>query len=269
MPGIADMFRSVMTVAQPTAPGAPTPAGGAGAPTASPDARGMSLAQPNAGTTPTGSTELNLQSPELNPDGTPKAKGSPLDDFSDLFTIDPKKTPAKDPLSEPLLKLDPKTLAEQVNKMDFVGQISPEQFQALQQDPTKLSAFMNGSMRKLFMMQFQAVAGVLENAFKSNNERFSSTLDGRFRKHLINSATSDNPVLKHKAVQPVLASIRDLIATQHPDMNPADVAARAEEYFLTTHKALGSLETDNDELETNKNAAGGGAMQDWSKYANT
>lgn len=266
---IGTMFRNVMTVAQPTAAGAAQPNAGAGAQPASPDARGMDLNNKGAGagSDSGGAPDLTIQQGETNPDGTPKAKGSPLDAFNDLFTIDPKKTPAKDPLAEPLLKMDPKTLAEQVNKMDFVGNISPEQFQALQQDPTKMAQFVNGSLRKQFMMMFQAMTGIIENAVRTNNDRFSSTLDGRFRNFQINSATSDNPVLKHKAVQPVLASIRNLIATQNPDLHPTEVASRAEEYFLSTHKALGSLESEsNDDDKSGGQGGTGGKQPDWSTY---
>lgn len=261
---IGSMFRNVM---QTSTPAAPAPGAAPAAP-ASPDARGMTQANPGAGagSGSAGAPDLSLPQPELNPDGTPKKPSSPLDAFSDIFTIDSKKTPAKDPMAEPLFAMDPKTLAEQVNKFDFAGQLSPEQFQALSQDPSKMSAFMNGSLRKLYMNMMQVMTGIMEQGIRKNNDRFSSTLDGRFRDFQVNSSTSDNPVLRHPSVQPVLASLRQLISQQQPNLSPAEVNKKAEEWFTQTGKALTSLETD----ALDDAGKGGGGLpkeQDWSKFA--
>lgn len=257
MGGIANIFRNVTQVSgggttTPAAPVQGTPQG------AQPNKDGMT--QNNSGADP---ANQNLDG--LATGGTtPKPGDSPMDAFKDIFKIDSTKAPAKDLLQEPLLTLDPAKIAEAVGKMDFTKGIDPALMQkALQGDVAALGQILNSSARNTYMGAFQALAGIIERAVKVNNERFSSSLDGRFRKYQVDSSQSTNPVLQHESVKPVLASLRSLIAQQKPDMHPAEVAKEAENYFLSMGKALSSLETT--ESAANKDT-GAGKEIDWESF---
>jgi hypothetical protein len=235
---IANLFRPVQqtTAQQPNS-------GGSGAPSGSPTQgapQKTGMEQVNSGADP---ANQNLDGANLGTGGEPKKPGSELDGFKDLFTIDPKKPQPKDPFSEPLLSLDPTKIAAAISKMEFAQQIPPELAQkALQGDVGSLQQILNHQGRSVYAAAFQAFTGIMENAFKKNNDRMSSSLGDKFRNFQISSTQSTNPVLNHPAVQPVLSSMRDLIARQDPNLHPTEVAKKAEDWFLSTNKALSALD---------------------------
>lgn len=223
------------------------------------------MPQNNSGADP---ANQNLEGANLGADGKPKPEGSALDGFTDFFKVDPKKAPPKDPLLEPLLSMDPKILAERIGKMDFTQGLAPELVQkALAGDAKAFMDAQNHTSRAAFAAAFQALTGVMEGAIKKNNDRFGSSLEGRFRKFQIGSAQSTNPVLNHPAVQPVLASLREMFAQQNPEMHPTDVAKKAEEWFIASSGALQDLDTETAKIKENATKGGGesGDKIDWFK----
>jgi hypothetical protein len=238
-----------------------SPVGGTGTPNpAGPNdpARGLDLSNPGAG---------GLGSPDGGVKNPTEGKGpdSPLDAFTDLFTIDPKKPVPKDPLAEPLLKLDPKTLGEAVAKMDFTKNLPPDLVaKALQGDANAFAQALNGATRASFMQITQMVTGLIEGAVRTNNGRYDSALESRFRTFQLNSSTSTNKALEHPAAKPVVAALKSSIAQMHPELSAADVQKRAEDYFLGMSKAITSVGEEG--AGGTAGNRGEPAEQDWSKY---
>lgn len=195
-----------------------------------------------------------------------KKDSSPLDAFENMFKIDDKAQPVKDPMMEPLFNLDPKTLAEAVNKMDFAKHISPELAQkALQGDVAALQQMLNGSSRAVFMQAAQMLTGVMQKAFTTNNSRLDSSLSGRFRDFQIQSSPSTNKALAHPAAQPVLSAIRKQISTQNPGLPAHEVTAQAENYFLAMSKAITSVNDDGNQANGRSSPAAP-KDADWTTY---
>lgn len=238
------MFSPAQPIAQPGVQAKPAPVAANGQPLA-PGTNGLPAApNPGAGT----GTVDNNGTPVTTGGGaaaTGTGTGSPLDAFTDFFKIDPNKKPAANPLDEKLFNLDPKKLGEAAAKLDFARSIKPELMQkALAGDVASFQMILNQAMQAGFMMQAQMNINMMEGGFARNNERFSSALDGRFRDYQVNTSVTQNPALKHPAIQPVLAAIRSQIATQNPNMPPSEVASKAEEYFMATHAAISTLNND-------------------------
>lgn len=260
MNNIANLFRPVQQTSQVAAPAA-APAAGTGA---APAKTGMEQVNSGAGA----GSQDNLEGAGLGDGKGTKQDSSPMDAFNDLFKVDPNKPAPKDPMAEPLLTMDHGKILEAVNKMDFTRGIDPALVQkALAGDVASFTQVLNSANRAAYMSSFQAITGILERAVKTNNERFNSVLGDKFRNFSISSATTDNPVLRHASVQPVLAAIRDTIAKAKPNLSASEVSKEAEQYFLTMGDALSSLTKENE-----LNAAGGdktkGAEPDWFKTFN-
>lgn len=262
-PNLSNLFRP--TTATSPAPGASVATAGQTPATKTPPPNdpAAGLQQNNPAADP---ANQNLDSANLGGDGKNKgAPGSELDAFTDIFKIDPNKQPPKDPTKEPLLTLDPAKIAAAVAKMDFTRGIDPALTQkALQGDVGSFAAVLNSVARNSYMGSFQALTGILERAIATNNERFNSTLSTKFRDFAVNSSASKNPVLNHPSVKPVLASLKQLIAQQRPELSPEAVASEAEQYFLSMGKGLSSLEADiNADANKDKKEAG---VIDWEKH---
>lgn len=242
--------------------GQPDPNSNAGDPNASknpqnpnPNNGGMDLNNPGAD--PANKTSGGANDPNKN-----KGPTSPLDDFKDMFKVDPNKKAAADPFSEKLFTLDPQKLAAGTAKLDFTRNLNPELVgKALQGDSQAFSQVLNQAIQGSFSMAVQAITGMVENGISRNNERFNSVLEGRFRDFSIDSTESNNPALKHPAAKPVLAAIKKHIAAQDTSLSAADVNKRAEEYFLAMGSAMTSIQTDGQNKDKTK--PGSGSDVDW------
>lgn len=235
-------------------------------PAATPDAAsGMHQANPAADP-----LNQNLDKANLGGDGKPKKDSSPLDAFKDMFTIDPKKPTPKDPMKEPLLNLDPKTLAEAVNKMDFAKGLNPDVLAKAFPggDPAAISQLLNGVSRSVYMMAFQGFTKLTESAIGTNNARFETVLGDRFRNFQVNTSQSTNKALQHPAAKPVVSALKTMIASQNPDLSADDVQKQAEDYFLAMGKSLSSIDAENDAENRSKNG-NADAPADWTTYLDT
>lgn len=235
-------------------------------PAATPDAAsGMHNANPGADP-----VNQNLDGAKLGVDGKPVKDSSPMDSFTDLFKIDDKKQPPKDLLREPLLNLDPKTLAAAVNKMDFAKGLNPDVLAKAFPggDPASIQALLNGVSRSVYMMAFQGFTKLTESAIGTNNSRFETVLGDRFRNFQVNAKQSTNKALQHPAAKPVVSALKSMIATQKPDLSADEVQQQAEDYFLAMGKSINSLDADSEENKSKGNAADGSDV-DWGSYLDT
>lgn len=244
--------------------------GGGGATTV-PGSGGMPNQQVNKGAGAGTGDGPNLEnSGGAGTDGTgAKGPSSPLDVFTDMFTMKADSGAApKDPFSEPLFNLDPKKLGEATGKMEFTRGIDPALVQkALQGDAASFLGILNTVSRNAFTAALSTTVGMTERGFGSFKERYDNTLDGRFRDYQVNSMVSSNPALKHPAAAPVISGIKQMIASQNPNMAPAEVQSQAEAYFLAMGKAMGSLGDGNGTGAQGGDKGGKGAAEpDYSMF---
>ncbi len=253
--GLANLFSQRTPAPNPaTAAPAPNPA----AP--NPANQGMDNNNPGAGAgaAPNTAPLPNAQTP----DG---ANASPLDPFKDIFTIDPNKPQSKDPRSDPLFSLDPQKLGAAVGKMDFTKSVNPELVQkALQGDAQAFSQVLNSVSQNAYMLSTQMMTQMMERAFSTNNTRFDSVLEGKFKDFQINSTQPKNEALRHPAAQPVLTALKKQIATQNPTLSASEVTEKAEEYFVSMSKALNTVGDDMSPAKGNNEPK----STDWSNFLN-
>lgn len=232
-----------------------------------PGSGGMPNNQPNPGA----GVGVDTASGGAGVDTAGGGEASPLDEFGDLFTIDPKAEVEKDPLAEKLFNLDPKKLAAAAQKLDFTRVVDKELIQkALQGDVDSFTSALNQTMQHGFMTSMQAITQMMEQGISRNNERFSSTLEGRFKDFQINSSSAKNPALNHPAVKPMLAALRQQIARnpKFKGKSPAEISSMAEKYFLSMHEAIGGFDAEGNPIDpaAGDTTQGGGKQQDWTDF---
>lgn len=190
---------------------------------------------------------------------------SPLDQFKDIWqtpTTKDGKQPV-DPLTQPLLNTDPAKLAEAAKKMDFTQSIPPDLMQkALAGDANSLAQVINASAQAAFMASAQLNTQLVEGAVRQNNDRFSSTLEDRFRKHLVDNTRSENPVLNHPAAAPMLDLAKRQLLSKYPDKTPTQINQMAEQMFTEFATAL-TGETSRQKQQSN---GGGHDPYDFSDF---
>jgi hypothetical protein len=226
-----------------------------------------STGMPNA-QNPNADPNNNLPGTQQNNTGNPS---SPLDTFKDLFTIDPNKKPSKNPMEDPLFALDPKKLGEAVSQMDFTRGINPESIaKAFPQgvDSIELGNVLNHVARSAYMLSTQMIVGMMERGFKTNNGRLDSSMSGKFRDLAIQNSSTKHPALKHAAAQPVVAALKQQIASQNPNFTPQEVQDQAESYFLAMGKAMTTLGEENNDPNNPNKKGGAGEQEDWSQFLN-
>ena len=187
-----------------------------------------SMAQQNPGA----SHQVTKQLPDNASLPTDK-ESSPLDAFKEIWQPnDPKNTPA-DPLAAPILTHDPQKLQQAVAGMNFTQGLTAEQVQKAMQDPAEFLKVINSTAQRAFAAAAELSVNTTEHAVKANNQRYDQTLTTKVRDANLQSTRSQNPILNHEAVSPVLETMRRGIAAKNPSMPAHEVQARAEEMFGT------------------------------------
>lgn len=262
LPSLTDVFRT-----GPAAPGGAPTSGPGSQPATATTASRMSEQNTSAGKGTIDNPDLSgVLNTDIDPaTGQPRtaAPSSPLDAFKDMFTIDPKKQAPVDPLSAPLMNLDPKKLQESVAKMDFARGLNPELVtKALQGDAASFGQAINSVAQASFAASTNMIVNLMEQAFSKNNSRYDSVIGSRIRDASLSYTRPNNAALQHEAAQPVLAALKKQVSSQFPDLSPAEIAAKAEDYFLAMADAVTGAKPKAEE----KPGAGQRPAQDWDDF---
>lgn len=213
----------------PATPGAPAAGGGAG----------PASAQPSGPANPAANPGNMSGAPAPAPAGGPE---NPLDSFADIFKApEPKPNEQRVPtLADPLLApLDPAKLREHVNKANFTQNLNPETVQkALSGDASAFMDALNAVARESFAAAAQLSHNVAETGARTAAARLDGTLDSRFRDLQIRGQNTANEKLTHPAVAPMVNATKALIAQNNPNLSPAEVQQRAEQYFTQMAQVL-------------------------------
>lgn len=222
------------TPAAPAAPGAvtpPAPATPEPTPPADPLASLVSIWQ-----TPTGA------------DGKPLQIANPLD-----------------ALQQAPLTADPTKVRDAVGKLDFAQGISPETITKIQtgtpeEATANLAGLINAAVR-------QAVTGItlsqtelVNQALAKQRDAFTAALPTMLKRQQLLDSRSDDPVLSHPAVQPLITALKQTVFNKNPTANPADVDKQVTDYLRGLSAAMS---TDPDKARKQATA---NATQDWDSW---
>lgn len=226
------------------------------------------------GPQPAGPTPAPAPAPVAAPAPAPAPVAAPadpvsqLDKFKDLWqtptTADGKPAPLPaDPLRQPIFNLDPNKIVESTGKMDFLAGVPQENItKALSGDVAAFAEVLNSAVR-------QAVAGVtisngqvLNQALVENNSRIANTMPQQIKKAQLLDMGSDDPVLSHPAIQPLVNSLKQMAFAKDPNANPAEVNATVVGLLRGLGTAL--TETSPEAVKARETQAKG--EQDWSLF---
>lgn len=206
---------------------------------------------PNAGN-PNNMADPNKGAPNSG------APGSPLDKFNDLFKVDTdtngQPIVVTDPMAQPLVQLDPAKLREAASKMNFTQGVSQELLQkATSGDGVALLQLINASAQNAFIAGSMATGSVVDNAVRTNNDRFNTVLPDRVREVQIRQTAAKHPALNHQSAVPMVEMMKAQVAAKNPTLSPDKVAEIAENYFIAM--ADGIQQSNQQNQPANRNGA--------------
>jgi hypothetical protein len=162
---------------------------------------------------------------------------SELDKFKSMWqtptTDDGKPVQAPvDPLSQPVFTLDRQKVIDSAGKMNFTGEINPELLQkALGGDGNALAAIIDGAVRNAVAGVTLSQADLLNQAMLTNNQRVTAALPTHINRTTLLNSQTDDPVLSHPAVQPLLTALKQTAFARNPNAKPADIEAEVHNYI--------------------------------------
>lgn len=157
---------------------------------------------------------------------------SQLDNFNTLWQ--PNEGGNNEP--QPLINVDPKSLAEAASKTNFVKMISPEQMQAIAAGGEgAVQAFaqaMNKVAQGVYAQSAFATTKIVEQAVAKAQERFTSEIPNHVKKLQVSeSLRNENPALNHPAASPILGAIESQLTVKHPNASSTEITNMARQYL--------------------------------------
>lgn len=171
--------------------------------------------------------------------------------------------PQADPLAQPLFNFKNDDVIAAAKKLDFTSQVNPElAAKALSGDAGALQEYVNGAIQTAFAAMTLQSGSLLNDGFARHGKAFDAALPTRLRNHEVATRQSDDPVLSHPAVAPIIMAMKATISQQQPQLSPAQVQAAAENYV----KGLGSAMNLQEQATVTKKKDA--EAPDWLAWAN-
>lgn len=171
--------------------------------------------------------------------GAGNNSANPLDPFMDLMTPKPEVIQQRQTQQQQASKglfgeVTPEQIQQQAKSMNFMQSADPAKVQAaLGGDVGAFTEVINGVVQQAFATSVQMTRAMVEHGVNTGNERFSSTLDSRFRDFQLMNKNSENPALSHPVGKALLSTIKRQIASAQPSLGADEIHAKAEEMFNT------------------------------------
>lgn len=206
--------------------------------------------------------------PAQKTDPTPDPLNSHLEQMAGVWktatTADGKPiTPQADPLAQPLFSFKKEDVIANAKKLDFTSQVNPElATKALAGDAAALQQYVNETVQTAFAAMTLNAGNLMNDGFQRHGQAFDAALPTRLRNHEIATRQSDDPVLSHPGVAPVVKAMMATIAAQQPQLRPEQVQAAAENYV----KGLGGAFQLQEKATTVKKQEA--ESPDWLAWAN-
>lgn len=236
-----DIFRPAAAPA-PAAPGAPAPAPINGAPVPLPGPTpAPAPADPLAG------MAALWQTPN-GADGKPLTVVNPLD-----------------ALQEAAIVADPTKVRDAIGKLDFAQGITPDAITKIQtgtpeEATANLAALINSAVRQAVTGVTLSQSDLVNSALAKQRDAFTAALPTMLKRQQLMDQTSDDPVLAHPAVQPLITALKQTVFNKNPNANPKDVDKQVTDYLRGLSAALST------DPEKAKKQANANASQDWDSW---
>lgn len=183
----------------------------------------------------TGNPDPNV-TPSHDTKPTPDPLNSHLDQMAEVWktatTADGKPiTPQADPLAQPLFNFKNEDVIASAKKLDFTSQVNPELLtKAVGGDVDAMRQALNETVQTAFAAMTLQSGKLMNDGFQRHGQAFDAALPTRLRNHEVATRQSDDPVLSHPSVAPVVKAMMATIAAQQPQLRPDQVQSAAENY---------------------------------------
>lgn len=209
------------------------------------------------GTAPNGVVPNNVNQAPTDPNA------SQLDNFNTLWQ--PNTDAPTEP--QPLINVDPKSLAEAASKTNFVKMIPPEQLKAISEGGEgAMNAFaqaLNKVAQGVYAQSAFATTKIVEQAVAKAQERFTSEIPNHVKKLQVSeSLRNENPALNHPAASPILGAIESQLTLKHPNASSTEITNMAKQYLEQFATAINKPKQQKQAEQDSKTNAG----MDWSTF---
>lgn len=205
----------------------------------------------NGSAGPAGSQQQPANS-NFQGNGGQGGSGNPMDAFMNLLrpSEDVQRQQQQQQQQQSASLFGDSFTAENINKAvggtNFVQSVDPEKMKAaLSGDANAFMEVLNSAVAAGVSTALQGSRGMIEHGVKTGTDRFSSSLDSRFRNYQLRNHNSKNAALQHPIGKAMLESVSRQIASANPNMSPDQVASQAEAMFEEFFK-MGSPQQSSD-----------------------
>jgi hypothetical protein len=198
------------------------------------------LFSPTAPAVPAAAAPAPTPAPAANPDPFQKSSTpdpvplptAPLDQYKDLFTIDPNREVA-DP-NAPFITYDDKALADKVAEMQFVDptQMAELATKAAQGDAAALMTLLNSTAQSAYSQGAKLAANISNRAAHAGISQVRGQMPTDVRSQLASSELATlNPNLSHPAIADQAQKTLAAFEQKFPTATPAQLAKYTNDYF--------------------------------------
>lgn len=160
---------------------------------------------------------------------------SPFEAFAGMFKVDDKTVNPVDALSNPVFAMDAEKLKQHVAKMNFAGQVDPQQMQQiLQGDASALSSVLNSVAQNVFQQMSQFMQQAMESGFNTYNGRLGAALPVQMRQFASQQEVAKElPFARDAGVAPLVEALQAQFLRSNPNMSPQELAGKVKQFMQT------------------------------------
>lgn len=167
----------------------------------------------------------------------PKPEDSLLASMQSLWqtptTADGKPAPAQvDPLTQQIHSFDPAKVAEASKRLDFTKSIPDDVIvKALSGDTSAFRQAMNEALQQSFTGSTVNTATLINQGFDKYGKLVDAALPDRIKDYQIQTTTSEDPILSHPAVAPLMAALKGVAKVNKPGASAVEIQSTAEDFL--------------------------------------
>lgn len=180
------------------------------------------------------------QQNQQTPPADPPAADDPLAGLQQLWQTPNNGSNANQPgTPQQLFAVDPGKLAAAVKNTNFTANIPAEVLDnALKGDAAALANAINLASQSAFHAAVLAVPGMVEPAVKSAQQQLRNETPGLFRQLQLQNTRSENQVLNHPGVAPIVEALKSQAAAHNPSATPQEIMAFVEQQLTAFGSAM-------------------------------
>lgn len=214
----------------------------------------------------------NNTPPAQQDPANPEKQTSPLDNFKDLWHIDPNTPNAQSNPNAPLIQLDQAKLAEQVKQMDFTKSVDPQLFQQVaaggEEAVKALASIVNSVAQQAVAQSLVGSSMVSEGAVKKYGANLRTELPGLLKQQsMLDQRRQLNPALSNPAFEPMVRVVEQRMREKYPDASPTELTQQVSSYFDEFASAATAPKTAEEQKQQQQARAKDDV--DWDAYMNS